>query len=68
MKVMEVVRTENWNKQSNISISDGNTSKGYGFVHFESDEAATRAIEKVIFLAFVRYLKSIVGQWYDVGR
>merc|ERR1712227_943987 len=28
-------------------VSDQNGSKGYGFVHFESDEAAQRSIEKV---------------------
>jgi len=28
-------------------VKDGSTSKGYGFVHFETEEAATRAIEKV---------------------
>ena len=28
-------------------MSDQNGSKGYGFVHFESDEAAQRSIEKV---------------------
>ena len=30
-----------------IFIGTEGTSKGYGFVHFESDESATRAIEKV---------------------
>ena len=28
-------------------VGQEGTSKGYGFVHFESDESATRAIEKV---------------------
>ena len=30
-----------------LVVSDQNGSKGYGFVHFESDEAAQRSIEKV---------------------
>ena len=28
-------------------VGDLNGSKGYGFVHFESEDAAQRAIEKV---------------------
>ena len=30
-----------------MAIDERNTSKGYGFVHFETQEAADQAIQKV---------------------